>query len=153
MFKNAQIRQFGKTNKKKNTYIVAMSNLARLDLFELCRHTPLAIITKNGQTVQPTGTWMITTDFPNPGAHNMVMEYKALKPYMGTLSTTIVEYLDKETGKPVIQLYPTSAHVFDGYESNYMSRLNHASRRDLNYQIKIRQQMIDAYLHSTQIQK
>ena len=66
------------------------------------------------------------------------------------MASTIVEYLDKETGRPVLMLVPTTCHIFDGYENNYMERLNHASRRDLEYQMRKREMLIDAALKARQ---
>lgn len=141
--------------KKKNTYVLKISGLlVTPGVFSMCRSTPLPVITKNGEQTQSASGWMAGTPFPNPGASDMQMEYKFLEPYMGEkMASTIVEYLDKETGRPVLMLFPTTCHIFDGYENNYMERLNHASRRDLEYQINIRQRMIDAYLRGKQNQK
>ena len=66
---------------------------------------------------------------------------------LGTkISTQIIEYLDKNTGKPVVQVYPDSVHIFDGYEENYMSHLNHATRRDLEKQIALRERLINEFI-------
>ena len=62
------------------------------------------------------------------------------------ISTQIIEYLDKATGKPVIQVYPDSFYIFDGYEENCMAHLNHASRRDLNKQIELRKKLLSQYM-------
>ena len=59
------------------------------------------------------------------------------------MASTVIEYLDKETGKPVLMLFPTTCYIFDGYENNYMQHLNHASRRDFEHQIKMREQCIN----------
>lgn len=132
--------------KKKNTYILKISGLLITPgIFAMCKSTPLPVIVKNGEQTQSASGWMAATSFPNPGALHMQMEYKFLEPYMGEkMASTIVEYLDKETGKPVLMLFPTTCYIFDGYENNYMEHLNHASRRDLQYQMHKRELLIDA---------
>jgi len=131
------------THKKKNTYVVKISPFHSLKMFALCGDTPMLVTKKNGASAQTGEAWATATRFPNPFAQYMVNEYPQLQPVMGNLSTTIVEYLDKDTGAPVLQLYPTSVYVFDGYENDYMSHLNHASRRDLNHQIEQRRKMLE----------
>lgn len=138
--------------KKKNTYVLKISGLQSMPgIFAMCKSTPLPVIVKNGQQTQSESDWMAATSFPNPGALHMQMEYKFLEPYMGEkMASTIVEYLDKETGRPVLMLFPTTCHIFDGYENNYMEHLNHASRRDLQYQMHKRGLLIDAALKARQ---
>ena len=142
------------SKKKKNTYQVQFSPLAPLQCFSGCKTTPLAVIILNGKQIQ-SGGWMSCTGFPNPGASDMAAKHTALREFMGEkLSTQIIEYLDKETGKPVVQIFPTLLHVFDGYEENYMLHLNHASRRDLQKQIALRERLINEFLaKQAQIQK
>ncbi len=136
-------KTFGPTRKKKNTYIVKISDvMANLSAWELCQMTPLAVIVLNGETVQNTSDWLHTTQFPNPGANNMVNAFDTLKPVMGEkLASTIVEYLDKETGEPVLQLYPTN--IVMACVVNPLERMNHASRQDMNHQIQIRNKFIN----------
>ena len=62
------------------------------------------------------------------------------------IATQIIEYLDKRTGQPVLQVFPELIQIFDGYEENYMSRLNHASRRDLKKQIALRERLISEFM-------
>lgn len=145
--------EFGTTHKKKNTYIVKVNNLmADMSAFGMCQNTPLPVIVQNGQRVQNgTGAWMRGTNFPNPAAASMQAEFDVLEPVMGEkLASMIIEYLDKDTGRPVLTLFPTSTYVHDGYEKNYMVHLNHASRQDLNHQLKIREQLIDKLIKSRQ---
>lgn len=142
------------SQKKKNTYQVKFSPLMPAYLFELCSHTPLGVVVLNGKPIQTKGGWISTTDFPNPGASDMAKKQTVLREIMGEkIATQIVEYLDKETGKPVLQVYPEIMYVFDGYETNYMSRLNHASRRDLKRQIALRERLINDFMTRHQIQK
>ena len=77
----------------------------------------------------------------------MAKKKDVLREIMGPkISTQIIEYLDKETGEPVIQVYPHMLHVFDKYKENYMERLNHASRRDLSKQIALREKLISDFM-------
>lgn len=145
--------EFGATHKKKNTYIVKVNNLmADTSAFGMCQNTPLPVIVQNGQRVQNgTGAWMRGTNFPNPAAASMQAEFDVLEPVMGEkLASMIIEYLDKDTGRPVLTLFPTSVYVHDGYKKNYMAHLNHASRQDLNHQLKIREHLIDKLIKSRQ---
>ena len=145
--------EFGATHKKKNTYIVKVNNLmADTSAFGMCKNTPLPVVVLNGQRVQNvTGAWMRGTNFPNPAAALMQAEFDSLKPFIGEkMASMIIEYLDKDTGRPVLTLFPTSAYVHDGYEKDYMAHLNHASRQDLTHQLKIREQLIDKLIKSKQ---
>jgi hypothetical protein len=56
-------------------------------------------------------------------------------------ASTIIEYLDKDTNQPVLYVFPHGVHINDGYETTYAKHLNHASRRDLDKQIKLRQEL------------
>lgn len=134
------------SKKKKNTYQVKFSPFAPLHYFNGCKTTPMAVVILNGKQVQTSG-WLKCTDFPNPGASDMATKHTVLREIMGEkISTQIIEYLDKYTGKPVVQLYPEMMYVFDGYEQDYMSHLNHASRRDLNKQIALRERLINEFM-------
>ncbi|MBQ8255977.1 MAG: hypothetical protein IJY99_03375 [Alphaproteobacteria bacterium] len=131
------------SHKKKNTYTICFSSLMPLHAFQLCRETPLAVIKKNGQQTQEITDWLTCTMFPNPTANEMGTVYRGSKHIIGEkIATTIIEYLDKDTGEPVCQLYPHTLHIFDGYKKTYMQHLNHASRRDLQHQLKIRKQLL-----------
>jgi len=145
--------KFAATRKKKNTYIVNVNNLmADMSAFGMCKNTPLPVVVMNGQRMQNgAGAWMRGTNFPNPAAALMQAEFDSLEPVMGEkIASMIIEYLDKDTGRPVLTLFPTSAYVHDGYEKDYMAHLNHASRQDLTNQIKIREQLIDKLIKSKQ---
>lgn len=140
-----QQRTFGPTKKNKNTYIVQLNGLlCDTGLFAYCKSTPLAVVTKNGETQQDNSGFMTCTQFANPGACEMQANYKKYEPYMGKkMASTIIEYLDYKTGKPVAVLYPDTLIALDGYESDFMSHLNHATRRDLNYQVNIRKAFLN----------
>ncbi|MDE6250103.1 MAG: hypothetical protein K2M34_00510 [Alphaproteobacteria bacterium] len=135
-------REFKPTKKMKNTYIVQLNTMTMPGAFELCPNTPLAVIKINGiETDNAKGGFMSCTQFPNPGAsaiesvwHN-APEWRII---MGSTATTIIEYLDKKSGKPALILYPTG-HVqslIANEDANKVigTRLNHASRRDFIYQ-------------------
>ena len=153
MATNNAISQNHISKKKKNTYQIQFSSFAPLYLFEMCKNTPMAVIILNGQQIQ-SGGWLKTTNFPNPCASDMAKKHKTLREIMGDkISTQIIEYLDKTTGKPVIQLYPEMIYIFDEYESDYMSHLNHATRQDLKKQIALREHLIDEFVKKQQNQK
>ena len=135
------------SKKKKNTYQIQFSTLAPAHFFCMCKATPLAVVVLNGKQVQENTGWLKCTEFPNPCACDMAKKHTVLREIMGDkISTQIIEYLDKETGKPVVQVFPEMMHVFDGYEENYMTRLNHASRRDLQKQIALRERLINEFM-------
>lgn len=132
------------TKKKKNNYIVKISDFGTNKFFEFCNNTPLAVIEINGQKVQDETDWSKCKEFPNPGAYVMAQTFEPLKDIMGErLASTIVEYLDKETKEPVVLLYPTNHISYKTNQKDYLSRLNHASRKDLKYQLEIRQRFLE----------
>ena len=134
------------SNKKKNTYQIEFSCFFDATLFQLCPSTPLGVICFNGKNTPDNTGWLKCTNFPNPCAYHMAENHSLLNNIMGNkLSTQIIEYLDKETGQPVLQLYPDMLHVFNGFEDNFISRLNHASRRDFERQLQIRKNLIENY--------
>ena len=174
---NAQPPVINRANshKKKNTYIVCVKNLmADLSMHASCSTTPIAVITLNGKQVQNTGDWMNGTMFPNPMAANMQKVFKKLSPVMGeTMASTIVEYLDKYNGKPVLTLFPQNAVYFHEYQKTVqlsveqeddklvmylpntlaqeqVMRLNHATRTDLIKQVLKRQKLISDYQQNNQ---
>ena len=135
------------SKKKKNTYTIAFSAFYDATLFSMCKNTPLGVVSLNGQQIQNNSGWISCTEFPNPCATRMAAKQHLLAEALGTkISTQIIEYLDKATGKPVIQVYPDSFYIFDGYEENCMAHLNHASRRDLNKQIELRKKLLSQYM-------
>lgn len=135
------------SKKKKNTYVITYDVMADATLFGLCKETPLPVIEINGKKQETRSGFISCLHFPNPCANDMVCSHNILREIMGDrISATIIEYLDKDTGKPVVQVYPEGWYVFDNYEKDYMSHLNHASRRDLKHQLKIRDNMINEYI-------
>ena len=138
-----------KSKKKKNTYQVQFSLFTPNPQYENTKTVPLPVKFLNGIQQQLDTKWIVFKEFHNPCAYLMTVNFPDLRSIMGAkISTTIIEYLDKSTGEPVLQLYPDMIHVFDGYESDYMSHLNHASRRDLDRQISLRDRLISEYMLS-----
>ena len=146
-----QIPENHVSNKKKNTYTVAFSSLMPYSAFCLCKKTPLAIIYKNGTQVQNNGGWMHATEFPNPLAGEMGTKHTMFQDILGEkISSTIIEYLDKSTNEPVALLFPHGLYIFDKFANDYMSHFNHATRRDLNRQINIRDQLFEQFAKQNQ---
>ena len=135
------------SKKKKNTYQITFSPFMSTELFSLCKTAPLAVVVLNGKQIQESTGMISCTQFPNPGACEMAKKQTVLREIMGEkIATQIIEYLDKRTGQPVLQVFPELIQIFDGYEENYMSRLNHASRRDLKKQIALRERLISEFM-------
>lgn len=135
------------SKKKKNTYVIAFNVMAEPTLFGLCNSTPLPVIEINGIKQTSDSGFINGKQFPNPNAINFIHSHDILQNIMGErMSATIIEYLDKDNGKPVIQLYPESSYVFEEYKHDYMSHLNHASRRDLLRQLALRDKKINDYI-------
>lgn len=130
------------STKKKNTYIIVFSPFYDSTLFSLCAKTPLEIAKTNGIKAEPRA-FAHLTQFPNPFACQMQHFYTIASESDKKIASTIIEYLDKETGTPVAQLYPNGLHLFVGNQKTFTDRLNHASRRDLAYQIKQRQEFMN----------
>lgn len=135
------------SKKKKNTYVIMFNVIPNDDLLALSKSTKLPVIEINGVKQDPKQGWITCLPFPNPCATEMINSHDILREVMGEkISATIIEYLDKETKRPVIQVYPEGWYVFDDYETDYMTHLNHASRRDLKKQLKLREQKITDYI-------
>ncbi len=135
------------SKKQKNTYILSFNTLINKGIFSMCKATPVPLIYINGEKQESNTGWIKTKDFPNPSANEMAQRYIENAQKMGDkIATTVIEYLDKDTKQPVLQLYPTTIHIFSGYEQNYKSHLNHATRRDLDKEIKKRV-FIDKYIN------
>lgn len=145
------VREFKPTRKKKNTYIVNLNTMTMPGAFEQCPDTPLAIIKINGvETENAHGGFMSCTQFPNPGASTIDVLYHKCPEWriiMGVTASTIIEYMDKESGKPALILYPNGqvqSRIPNEDESKVIfTRLNHASRRDFIYQFNRIMDLID----------
>lgn len=127
------------SKKKKNTYTIAFNSMIDMGLFAYCKQTPMPLITINGQKQETNTGWIKSKEFPNPYANEMAQRHIENTHKLGEkIATTIIEYLDKETNKPVVQLYPSAFYIFEDYKKDYMSHLNHATRHDLQHEIKKR---------------
>lgn len=131
------------SSKKKNTYIVHLDTLTAHGMHELCDATPLVVVKINGVQSDNVGkAFMTCTNFPNPGACQMDVLFNSAPEWRiiggEKMTQTIIEYLDKESGKPVLVLYPTGhvSSLVPGTDANTVigTRLNHASRRDFVHQ-------------------
>lgn len=132
---------------EKNIYTIDLPCPDYAMMYSMRKTTPLDVVSLNGHQIHNYSAFKQLTEFPNPCANRMVAEQHLLAEALGTkISTQIIEYLDKATGKPVVQVYPDSFHIFDGYEKNYMSHLSHAMRRDLNEQIDQRNRLMDEFI-------
>ena len=127
------------SKKKKNTYIIT-NNKFNMDVFAYQKSTPLIIAIKNGKPqIQPVKGTNVATLFPNPHAIDMANKMALNAKNMGSgIATTIIEYLDYKSNKPVLQLYPNDIYIFDNYKQNWKSRLNHATRQNLTRELKKR---------------
>ena len=121
------------SKKRKNTYVIRYSAFADPHWFADCATTPLCITEKNGEKIASNGGWEKCGAFPNPGPTTIELK----------LASTIVEYLDKETGEPIAYLYPNCDIVSEQYDTlpKLMARLNHATRQDLMRQHSKRSNM------------
>lgn len=135
------------SKKKKNTYQIIFSEFMPAYLFDQDDSIPLGIVEKNGKKTDTKTLWLNSVNFPNPSASYTAQKQEILREIMGyKLSTQIIEYLDKETGKPVLQVYPEMVHIFEEYKNDYMSHLNHASRQDLKRQIALREHLKNKFM-------
>lgn len=141
----SKIAQMHKSHKRKNTYVVHLDTEFNMPAFwEEFSKSPLTVLIKNGEKVQEVGRCMRCTKFPNPGAIQMHREYRYLAQVDKKLASTVVEYLDKDTGAPVALLYPTDLYVYEEYRDNdFLAHLNHASRQDFVRQMDLRTKMLD----------
>lgn len=139
---NTAAREFGKTKKKKNTIIIELSQFNNPAHFALCPNTPLRAVKINGVELQQSGTgWENSMLFPNPFAAEMKTIYEQMSTVNEVVAKTIIEYLDKDTGKVVLTLFPHGGVTADGYDEKFKQHLNHATRQDLAKQIKLRQEL------------
>lgn len=137
------------SKKEKNIYTIDLDASAPAAMYSEREFTPLVVESINGEEIIHEDSRLIryALKFPNPCANRMVAEQHLLAEALGPqISTRIFEYLDKKTGKPVVQVYPDSVHIFEGYEKDYLSHLSHAMRRDLNQRISLRNYKIDKFI-------
>ena len=139
------------SKKKKNTYIICFDMMINPSWYEYCKCTPLVVEQKNGQnTFNPGSAIQTATPFPNPGAYAMWNLYKEAPEWReiagAKTAKTIIEYLDKTTGEPVLIVYPTghvkSLVANEDENTVAATRLNHATRQDLERQWKRTQELV-----------
>lgn len=126
---------------KKNTYVINCSNFNYLVFCEQ-PFIPLEVQEKNGIPLKKHDKNEKTVHFPNPCAYEMTINYKNFKSVMGKLAKTIIEYLDKETNESIAMLFPTNELMCREDYPDFEKRLNHASRKDLKYQMKLREKLL-----------
>ena len=135
------------SKKRKNTYIIKYSTFGDPRWFIDCPSTPLTVAEKNGEKIKSATLFEKCEKFPNPGPVVMFAQYnlfsQIMTPSERKLASTIVEYLDKETGEPIAYLYPNCDIVSEQYDTlpKLMARLNHATRQDLMRQHSKRSNM------------
>ncbi|MBO7509239.1 MAG: hypothetical protein J6T57_03120 [Alphaproteobacteria bacterium] len=137
-----------KSRKKKTTYVVEIDGmLVNYSSFEKCENTPLVVSEKNGEVQQQNDSgWKLTTMFKNPGANAMVTNSKLFKLIFGEkIARMIIEYNDKETGKPIITLFPDMIYTEYGGIAESLTHLNHETCRDCLRQIKLREDLYRQY--------
>ena len=129
----------------KNTYVFEINhNVAGRFERGLFNPAELAVVRKNGEHTYSQKNILTDGTVDASHMHNMIQCYDMLEPHMGIIAATAIEYLDKDTGNPVIILFPASAHICREYDhKTYSNHLNHAARRDLAYQIQLRNIMIE----------
>lgn len=135
-----------KTYKKKNTYIINPYNINNYDSMH---NITIPVVKINGKPVTDT-----TMQFPKTGIMNLLNGHEHLKTVMGEeLSCTIVEYLDKNTSEPILLLFPTNDIMGIFKSEEILSKLNHASRQDLKYQMSRREKYLNLLRHKTHEQQ
>ncbi len=136
--------------KKKNTYCIGpVVSYKTPKFYELGPRTELPVISKNGVLSVGLDGENTIMAFPNPGAHELVVNYELVGDIDSKIAQTVIEYLDKVSGVPVLYVFPTMMYVCDDYRNTYWMHLNHASRRDLNYQLKLRRRIIERIFEKT----
>ncbi len=114
--------------KRKNTYIVKPTFLHKFKALEKLNTVPMRIISVNGQPVQnPFYSLNL------PGC--MAYEIATTAPQK---TTQITEYLDKHTLEPVLMLLPNNKTIPEQTQTT-LSRMNHATRRDLFKRLRLKQ--------------
>ena len=115
------------TKKRKNTYIIKPTFIHRFKIIDNFARCPVPVVSINGTRVK------------NAFA-SIILSGRVARQIAESESTTqtykITEYLDKKTLTPVLTLLPNNNLLG---ASDAINRLNHASRRDLYYQMHTKQ--------------
>lgn len=129
------------SHKRKDTYNLKIDGtFINYAVFGDCRGTPLSVISVNGTTqVEQAAGYMDTVRFPNPGANEMAINFQKFKHIFGdVIASTVIQYKDKVTNKPVLTLFP---HMVDSIYEDMdvaLSHLNRATRKDFLFQLQLR---------------
>ncbi|MBR5904413.1 MAG: hypothetical protein IKZ49_02655 [Alphaproteobacteria bacterium] len=128
------------TRLRKNVYKADLAHLNShfCDSFAHAKQTALPIYSINGKVLSISEDGAIPTQqFPNPNAYTMLFEYFYVpKKADYTLSTTIIEYYNKEK-QPVAYLFPDGSIYKTGIQP-----INKRILRDIRIQIKIRKSLL-----------
>ena len=132
-----------KSRKRKNAYVVKIEGvLANYNAFGGCKEMPLIVAEKNGE-IQKTDGWAATTMFKNPGALDIVLNHEKYKEIFGErIASMIIDYCDKNSGIPVVTLFPNMIWVDGENMNDVLGRMNHETRRDCLRQIKMRKDLL-----------
>lgn len=126
------------SKKKKNTYTVDFNIMIDFGLFANCKTTPVPITHINGQKTNTTIGFKRAHQFPNPQANDMLVFHGYYDKTQNKTSSTIIEYLDKHTMKPVVYVFPNDIYICTENKSEFLQHLNHATKRDFIRQLQIR---------------
>ncbi len=147
------------TRKHKNTFIVnIITFLCDYTIFnhDIPGMTCLTVTSINGAKLKNDTHGMHKAYFPNPGAARIPENFSMLAPVMGTkMACMIIEYLDKDSGVPVVTLFPNGmTHIHAPYNPfTFRHHLNHATRQDLKYNRELRLRMTEVALRRHQNKK
>lgn len=127
---------------RKNTYEISTQFLSYelICFFTYQKSTPLPIISINGNKVHKKDSEIPTIFFPTPAIHEIATVLCDTYSPKTKFSTTIVEYFDKHN-QPILYLFPNGT-IFEEAE-NSSKKMNNFMRRDLIYQARLRQSMLE----------
>ena len=111
---------------------------------------PLGVVKLNGKPYGDISSGFVTCVlFDNPFAIQTANGFKQNKEIFGEkIATTIIEYRAwnaKKGDEPVITLYPAVLEYKGEIIEDALAQLNHATRRDCLYQIKLRENLYRQY--------
>ena len=114
--------------KRKNTYTVKPMIFHKFKIMEKLNSVPMRIVSVNGHPVQNP---FYSLNLPGNMAYQ-IANINQSQPQQ------ITEYLDKHTLEPVLMLLPNNKTIPEQTQTT-LSRMNHASRRDLFKRLKAKQ--------------
>lgn len=135
-----------KISKTKVTLVADLKSLPKAKEYANEEKTPIRIKKVLGDELYEE-TEAFIAEFDNPMAANYARSHKMLSHAMDeNLASSITIYLDKMFDRPAVVLFPTNDVIYMAGSREYsLSRLNHAARRDLEYQMKRRAKIIQDY--------